>query len=509
MAVGRQEAVAAYAYLFLCWASLDARKHVFPEYCDGTKTKTPLSFLWGVRRHPPSYLFGTIHVPYTRVWDYIPENTKQAFHESERVYFELDLTDGKTLAALHRCQMMPRGRKLRDILPEPMLKRLKNHLEYVKRMIPHWMTSDQRDRGLHEDYLFASLTGDWQRKRPVWVMLMVSSLTEGDIKWRGVPVLDLYLAQKALQLRKAVGAVEDASEQCSPLNGLSLSQVVFALNQTLNHLEKLRFGKTNETVSTEDLIKHYNCKDMNAIIFNQDASQIIKLPQFSNGTFQPTEEGAAKVIDNYFHEELITKRNLRMGQKVAALLRDNPDKSFFFAFGAGHFLGNQTMLKVVEESGFQIERILPNLRLKDFRKRCMSSTEVRADARKVPKPVLIEGLSHHVTFSDGERIHGDDAAISHIINEQKKKNAQTTSWIPRNHQNQQRRNFNELWVRLPPYPTRSDFPLSIEEEYSNAQNPYGSQRIWYGVPSAAAVIFSNYLLVVILTTCASLGFKSS
>ncbi len=56
-------------------------------------------------------------------------------------------------------------------------------------------------------------------------MLMVNSLTEADIKTRGVPVLDLYLAQEAQRMRKRTGAVEKVEEQCHPLNGLNFSQV--------------------------------------------------------------------------------------------------------------------------------------------------------------------------------------------------------------------------------------------------------------------------------------------
>ena len=37
-------------------------------------------------------------------------------------------------------------------------------------------------------------------------MLMVNGLTPGDIASRGFPVLDLYLAQMAAQLKKKVGA---------------------------------------------------------------------------------------------------------------------------------------------------------------------------------------------------------------------------------------------------------------------------------------------------------------
>ena len=71
----------------------------------------------------------------------------------------------------------------------------------------------------------ARLPGNWHRKRPIWVMLMVNSLTEADIRSRGVPVLDLYLAQEAVRLGKNTGAVERVDEQCLPLNQLNFSQV--------------------------------------------------------------------------------------------------------------------------------------------------------------------------------------------------------------------------------------------------------------------------------------------
>ncbi|MGH0158972.1 UNVERIFIED_CONTAM: hypothetical protein FKN15_061593 [Acipenser sinensis] len=182
------------------------------------------SFLWTIKRDPPSYLFGTIHVPYTRVWDFIPENSKKAFQLSSNVFFELDLTDPYTITALTSCQLLPRGESLQKLLPRELYRRLKSHLDYVKHMMPHWMTPDQRGKGLYADYLFNAIAGNWERKRPVWVMLMVNSLTEADIRSRGIPVLDLYLAQEAERLRKRTGAVERVEEQCHPLNGLNFSQ---------------------------------------------------------------------------------------------------------------------------------------------------------------------------------------------------------------------------------------------------------------------------------------------
>jgi len=117
------------------------------------------------------------------------------------------------------------GQSLADILPADLYTRLKRHLDYVKNVMPSWMSPDQRGRGLYADYLFSAITGNWERKRPIWVMLMVNSLTESDVKSRGIPVLDLYLAQEAERRNKRMGAVERVEEQCVPLNGLNFSQV--------------------------------------------------------------------------------------------------------------------------------------------------------------------------------------------------------------------------------------------------------------------------------------------
>eukprot|EP00057_Strongylocentrotus_purpuratus_P005858 XP_003731883.1 PREDICTED: metalloprotease TIKI1-like [Strongylocentrotus purpuratus] len=190
-----------------------------------THTQGTNSFLWQVRRHPPAYFLGTIHVPYTRVWDYIPQNTKVAFRESENIFVELDLTDPNTMTQLANCQLLPNGESLSEVLPHSIYRRLKTHLQYVKRMMPQWLSADQRGRGFYADYLFEAIVGNWERKRPIWVMLVIDSLTEADIKSREIPVLDLYLAQEATRLNKRTGAVEQVEEQCVPLNGLNFTQV--------------------------------------------------------------------------------------------------------------------------------------------------------------------------------------------------------------------------------------------------------------------------------------------
>ena len=54
------------------------------------------SYLWKINSSPPSYLFGTIHVPYTLVWDSLPEvpiDFVAAFSSTNQAYFELDIKE--------------------------------------------------------------------------------------------------------------------------------------------------------------------------------------------------------------------------------------------------------------------------------------------------------------------------------------------------------------------------------------------------------------------------------
>ena len=108
--------------------------------------------------------------------------------------------------------------------------------------------------------------------------------------------------------------------------------MLFALNQTLWKHELSRRVKSEFQYTTEDLIHHYNCGDLNSVIFNHDLSHV---PNLVNNTLPPKDLHTAKLIDNYFRMELIDKRNQRMAERSMSLLKAHPQKTFFFAFGAG------------------------------------------------------------------------------------------------------------------------------------------------------------------------------
>ena len=323
--------------------------------CDGENKD--LTFLWRIRRKKASYMFGTIHVPYTRVWASIPNKVKRALQSSDRVMFELNLLDPQTELSLFECQLLPKGVKARDVLPNNTYSRIVRHLEYVQTQMPVWMSLKQRVKGIQADYMFKALTSNWERKRPFWILLMINSLTEQDIKMRDVQVLDKFLALEAQRLNKDTGAVERVEEQCHPLNQLNSSLVLFALNQALNQHESIRRGTSVSTFNTDHLIQQYMCGDFSLKMFDTRlASNVIEdhtLRPFETRSKHPLE----LELDRYFRQELILKRNLQMGRRIVNLLRMNPNTSFFFAFGAGHFLGNESVVEYLRHEGIDVVRV--------------------------------------------------------------------------------------------------------------------------------------------------------
>ena len=69
-------------------------------------------YFWRINSTPPSYLFGTIHVPYTQVWDSVSDDAKSAFNSARQVFLELAQAP-ETLDV--SCALLPPGRTLAQV----------------------------------------------------------------------------------------------------------------------------------------------------------------------------------------------------------------------------------------------------------------------------------------------------------------------------------------------------------------------------------------------------------
>ena len=226
--------------------------------------------LWRVRGSGrDSFLFGTVHVPYTLVWEAAGAAAVRALRRTDLAFFELDLRDPHTLLALRRCQLLPGVHaNLSQLLGEQLFERVVAHLRFVRLALPLWLHAlevrpvdsappngpqwlEAQLHTLHShllsgppapasaptpakssarsayELMFDSMVLGWWRKRPIWLLLLLEALTPHELAGTRAPPLDLHLAHEAASLAVHTGAIERVAEQCEPLNSMSLSDVRF------------------------------------------------------------------------------------------------------------------------------------------------------------------------------------------------------------------------------------------------------------------------------------------
>ncbi len=306
------------------------------------------SFLWEIGTKPPSYLFGTIHVPYTTVWDDIPQNAKDAFHHAAKIYFELDTTDKKTMTTITACQYFSNEN---DLLPSDLYNMVENHLELVRREVAQRAYKSYFSNAIQT---FSTTTENWKNKRPIWVYLMLSmSLTETCLTNAGVPFLDQYLTQQAKEQGKQVGVIELPEEQCQAFNAINSTLVDAALRQFLDDQIERRSGVTKpQQYGLEEIIRDYRESNSDSLLFNSFPTNI------------SSSEELLKELSQVMNENLINKRNGKMAARVMEQIKSNPETSLFFAFGVFHFLGENSVVELLRSQGLEVRRVPANVPFK-------------------------------------------------------------------------------------------------------------------------------------------------
>ena len=192
--------------------------------------------------------------------------------------------------------------------------------------------------------------------------LLLSQLKPTAVARLGSPVLDIFLAQLAMQLNKTVGAVETDDEQCRAFNSLSDSLTVSILNSTLGALEKNKLGPavSESLLQEKTLVREYLCGQFRINAF-EDLLEGVEMT--------PEQQEAVNQLKTWINENLNTKRNKVMASRVIELLRSGqglsqgPSQglsqglSHFFALGLGHFVGSNTIIDEVRAAGFVVERV--------------------------------------------------------------------------------------------------------------------------------------------------------
>ncbi|VDP13186.1 unnamed protein product [Onchocerca flexuosa] len=141
---------------------------------------------------------------------------------------------------------------------------------------------------------------------------------------------------------------------------MSNFQLLFAINYTLSYLEfehnLTMIGMQSNNSGIVNLINNYKCGSLDESLLSTDSKRFI------NQGFSITLEldRKAQEIDNQLREDIIERRNIRMAERIAKLLRWKVGSQYFFALGAGHFLGRKSVLALLESQGYVTKAVTEN-----------------------------------------------------------------------------------------------------------------------------------------------------
>lgn len=265
-------------------------------------------FLWRIETEPPSYLYGTIHVPDPRVLR-LPQIVEEARNAADAVITEVPMS-GALQVEMTKHMYLPRGETLQDHLPPAVYGRIAKFIE---------------SKGLPMQ--------TFDRMRP-WAVMIQLPLLEDVKKMQGRP-LDIVLFMEAKRDGKEVGGLETVAEQIRALASPSKEEVVELTTWTLDEMES--WSKKGGYL--EQMVKLYLAGDADAL-----------------WAFATDYDHEKEALDKFF-KLVIDERNERMVERIVAKMKQDPAKRFFFAVGSLHYPGPKGILALLKGRGYQVTRL--------------------------------------------------------------------------------------------------------------------------------------------------------
>jgi uncharacterized protein YbaP (TraB family) len=276
-------------------------------------TPTDKPFLWMIATDPPSFLYGTIHLPDDRVLA-LPEVVDAAFEACDIVVTELHL-DTKTQMSIAIGFMLPEEETLATLLPEDLYERTDAYFQ---------------SRGFSLDMF---------QKFKIYAVAVQLVLLDYLPEMMTKKPLDVMLYERAAAEDKEADALETVEEQLAIFESFSVDEQIQWLRDTLDYLEENEAA--GESVM-ERLVVAYLGGD------GEKFWEIMNEYQDPNDAFYEK-----------FMRIALSDRNVRMVEGIVERLKAGSGKSYFFAVGAAHYHRDDGIIALMREAGYEVTRLTP------------------------------------------------------------------------------------------------------------------------------------------------------
>jgi hypothetical protein len=294
----------ALVWLFALGARADAEPKIVRP------TERP--FLYRIEGSPPSFLYGTIHVPDDRVLA-LPRSVRIALRNSDTLLVELQL-DEHAKQVLQTGLSLPAGQTLDGVLPVELRARLERYLA---------------SKGL-----------PFEAFKRLKLIALAAQIEVLDYLGSKRAALDLQLMQQATQQHKPILALEQPEEQIAALDSITFEEQVAVFDEELERLEK---QAPDEPTPVEKMVRAYVAGD-EKVLWAESMAYV----DLSNPTHVK------------FMDALFARRNARFAERIEARLEAEPARSYFVAVGALHLFGPDGVIARLEKRGHTLVRLEGN-----------------------------------------------------------------------------------------------------------------------------------------------------
>jgi len=278
----------------------------------------PEGYMWKVTKGDKTvYMLGSIHVGDVSMYP-LRDEIYEAYEQSEIVVTEVDITRQPSEAEVA---------EIEKLLTYQDGTTLKDHLspEVYEAVI-----SLAKEIGIEGEDL-----KEFETYQVWFVNTMLSSLADTSGADAGLGV-DLHFLMLAQEEKLPTGELESYMIQYGMLAGFSPEVQEELLLETLTLYEYASQGIDVSDSSTDYLLKIWAEGDLES------------MDEIANGM---------KVSNLEYYEGMLTKRNVGMTDKIEQYLSEGTYNTYFVIAGALHFAGEDSVLEMLEQRGYTIERL--------------------------------------------------------------------------------------------------------------------------------------------------------
>lgn len=294
-------------------------------------------FFWEIKSGDnTAYLLGSIHLASDKIYP-LSQKILSAFFNADALVLEADLFKAIDQEEVAKLQMFTDGTTLKDHLPEEtyqLVIETAAKIGYTEEMI---------------EYV-----------KP-WVLYLIFEATAVAGGSNGTAAaaqlgIDMNFTNLAYIYQKPVQEIEGALFQYRMLDSFSPELVNYLLiNDAVAVNAVLEGSKHDDVTDISEILdmwlEYWHEGDLDAFKLSYNGD-----PEATEAAQKQLDENTQKLIDEMY-TKMFTERDQGMANYIDNLLKAEGSNTYFVVVGAGHYAGDNSAIKMLQEKGYEVVRV--------------------------------------------------------------------------------------------------------------------------------------------------------